>query len=718
MAKIVPNRVIDEIRSRSDIVDVISSRVPLKKSGSSYKACCPFHKEKTPSFIVNPSRESFKCFGCGEGGDVFSFLMKYEGLTFIDAVKTLGNRCGVDVEFDDDDGESSARKRLYALHTELAEFYRRCLLRMKKSEEAREYLKSRDLPEEVLESFKIGYAPEYPGTLEKFAKKHKYTIDELVAAGLGVPLDRPRKGQNLYDRFRGRLMFPIFDTQGRVIAFSGRILHSSKKVAKYVNSPETAIFTKSHVLYGLDKAQRNIVSAPFREAIICEGQIDVMRCHACGFDRAVASQGTAFTNSHANLLKRYADSAVLVFDQDAAGQKSAIRTGAELLSVGISVRVAQMKKGDDPDSFLKNNSPDAFNKILSEAVGLVQFQVKYLRSQEPDPDSAGAAGRISGNVLNTVAVCLNEVHKARMLQEVAQLMNIPESALQSELAGIEEALRRQQEAAERRNQIRADAGDASALTQSSSPTSSQYAEPMIYVDDEVFFTESSHADLSEKRNNKIKNLPEKCDLAVCELLVHTFYDDKSVAEFLMELLPAWLIKGDICRKTVECFYSSLETGEDRIAELQEADEEFREFVGALAVAPDKTGGRENFTVLDLVRDLILKQWSRWCIDSRSRLNHNSSGDSSEENSRRRIDLMLKERELKRWSTGEEIVRTLVAVENEPDEDIEEQAQPRDNSLTARENANEFDAYSETQLSDLENLTPADEVYAEDFYDDY
>lgn len=667
MSNIIPDRVLEEIRSRTSIVDVISSRITLKRSGAVYKACCPFHREKTPSFTVNPAHESFKCFGCGEGGDVFSFLMKHDGMTFTDAVKTLGERCGVEVEFSDDGGNAAVAKRLLALHAEIAEFYRRCLTKMVKAEAARAYLKSRDLPDEIAERFKIGYAPEGSGILEKFASTHQYTIAEMIAAGLAVPLERPRQGENLHDRFRGRLMFPICDTQGRVIAFSGRIMDAAKSPAKYVNSPETEIFKKSRVLYALDKAQRKIVSAPHREAIICEGQIDVIRCHACGFDRAVASQGTAFTEEHAKLLKRYADSAVLMFDQDAAGQKAAVRTGAILLGAGIPVRVARLTPGDDPDSFLRKNPPEAFQKVLDDSIGLVPFHVAYLQAQETDSKSEGAIGRIAEGVLQTVASCHNEIHKARMLQEAAELLRIPETALESELKGIEEAIKRQSESLDRREAARAEVsarGSATAKSKAAPSSSSfdnhvPFDEPMTYLEPEESFGDLGVSGAGASPAGKQMQLPNKTDLSVCELLVHNFYDNVEITSFLVEMLPEWLLPEGLCRRVVHAYYESFQTGTDKVIELQQTDKEANEFIGALAVKPNRAGMHETFFVQDLAHELVLDEWRRWCARRKAELEPKDGTVDTPDVARRRSDFMVSMRNLRRWDTGEPVIRVML-----------------------------------------------------------
>ena len=422
---VIPEAVIEDVRARTDIVQVIGDRVPLKRAGAAWKACCPFHNEKTPSFTVNPQRQSFKCFGCGEGGDVFKFLMKHDGMSFVDAVRYLAEKCGVEVVAEEDDGRTARAKRLYQINAEFAAFCHRCLLKTSAAAGARAYLERRRLDAATVEAFQLGYDPDEWGALDEFARRNRFTPEEMVAAGIGSLPDRPGASANLRDRFHGRLMFPICDQTGRVVAFSARVLDAAKSPAKYVNSPETDVFKKARVLYALDKAQRHIASSKHREAIVCEGQIDVIRCHACGFPRAVASEGTAFTPEHAKLLHRYADSVVELFDADAAGRKAAVRTAAILLAEGLAVRVAEMPAGEDPDSFLLKNPPEAFQRMLDDAVGIVPFHVAFLRAQERDPDGADAAARIVQGVLQTVAACKNAVQKARMLQEVASLTNLP-----------------------------------------------------------------------------------------------------------------------------------------------------------------------------------------------------------------------------------------------------------------------------------------------------
>ena len=436
MAFGIPEQTIEEIKARTDLADLIAGYgIQMKRAGGAYKACCPFHHEKTPSFHIQPSKGFYHCFGCGESGDAIKFVMRYEGLTFLEAARKLASAANIAIE-EKADPQASVRKRLLALHAELAAFYRRCLVAAREAEQARAYLSSRNLPDDIAEKFLIGYAPMNADAMLTWAKKHHFSPEELEAAGVLKP---PRyKGGRWYSPFAGRLMFSIKDRSGRVIGFSGRTLETDKskmRGGKYVNSPETVIFKKSEVLYAFDLAAGRIANAkPVREAIVCEGQIDVIRCHACGFDRAVASQGTAFTNEHVRLLGKVADAAILVFDGDAAGRKAAIRTGGEMLAAGMSVRVARLPQGEDPDSLLNSKGPEAFQSCLDSAESLVAFQVRIALEAESSPNSYDAISRAARAVLELVKCTSSAVMRASLLQEASTLLKIPVSALEEDMA--------------------------------------------------------------------------------------------------------------------------------------------------------------------------------------------------------------------------------------------------------------------------------------------
>ena len=446
----VPHAVLEEIRLNNDVATVIGAYFTLQRSGATFKALCPFHKEKTPSFMVNPQRQTYHCFGCGAGGDVFRFIMDYEKVDFMTAVKMLAQRAGIrlKLESDGDDGQSG-KEALYEINALVAKFYQQFLLKRPEGEAARKYLASRDLPAATIEEFMIGFAPERWDTVLRWAEK-KYTREQLEAAGLVIPA-RPRpevypptaapkatrdptstEGPvRWYDRFRNRLMFPIQDEQGRVVGFSGRVLTAEAEAAKYVNTPETVLFRKGRILYALHKARRAIVES--REAIVCEGQIDVIRCHLAGFPTAVAAQGTAFTADHARILKRYADSIVLVFDADRAGQDAALRAADTFLQVGLVVRIAALPAGEDPDSLIRRkDGVVAFNKLLQEAKSALDFQIDVLTGREK-PDTEAGLMRLATAVVATIARTPNAVQQARLIQQAAVRLAVPETALQQEL---------------------------------------------------------------------------------------------------------------------------------------------------------------------------------------------------------------------------------------------------------------------------------------------
>lgn len=428
MGAIISQQTIEEIRMHNDVADVLGSYLNLKRAGSSFKALCPFHKEKTPSFSVNPQRQSYHCFGCGVGGDVFKFVMEYEGVDFVTAAKLLARRAGLSIQFEQGDTEAASKKdELFKIHEELAQMYQRALMETDGGNVARRYLEARQLDEETITEFLIGYAPARRDTLELWAKKKGYSLELMEAAGL---LTRSEGRTDYYDRFRGRLMFPIRDELSRVIGFSGRLLQDEERASKYVNSPETALFKKSRVLYALDKARRSIVDQ--RQAIVCEGQIDVIRCHQAGFTAAVAPQGTALTEDHARLLKRYAEDVVLVFDADQAGQNAALRSGEVCMTAGLSVQVAPMPPGKDPDSLIREGGSESFQDLLDGSQTLIDFEVDLLSLREDLSKESGLM-RASRAVLNTIALAASDVQRDQLLRQAAHRLNLTEDALRRDL---------------------------------------------------------------------------------------------------------------------------------------------------------------------------------------------------------------------------------------------------------------------------------------------
>ena len=424
----IPQETIEEIRSRCDIVEVVGSYLPqLKRRGSTFKCNCPFHQEKTPSFTVNEARQIYHCFGCGAGGDVFRFVMEYEKVDFVTAVKMLGGRVGVEIVFEGGAPEEGAQKDvLYRLHADAAAFYHRLLLAAPEGEAARRYLAGRELPDEVVKAFQIGFAPDGWDGLIAHARKKGYTIEQIEAAGLAVASER----NSHYDRFRNRLMFPICDQMGRVIGFSGRVMDAEAKAAKYVNSPETPLFHKNRVLFAFDKARKPIVEA--RRAIVVEGQIDAIRCHQAGLRNVVASQGTALTENHARLIKRYADEVVLVLDADAAGVKAALGSSEIFVAAELSVRVATLPEGEDPDSLIRKSGAETFSELVGQAVPALDFLVDCLGKREGMESEAGRM-RVVRAALELIAKCPSAARRDTLLARAAELLGVSPQALAQDL---------------------------------------------------------------------------------------------------------------------------------------------------------------------------------------------------------------------------------------------------------------------------------------------
>jgi DNA primase len=404
---------LERIRTASDIVDVIGAYLPLKKAGANFTALCPFHKEKSPSFNVNPHKQIFHCFGCHKGGDVFTFVKDYENIGFVDAVRRLAERAKIPLEFDNNPAEQQSRHlkdELLQIHEQITQRWQNCLANEAAGQMARDYLAKRGVSAEAIKLFRLGAVPDAWDDTVNWAKSKNYELPLVEKAGLII---RKEDTDRFYDRFRGRLMFPICDEQGRVVGFSGRILSGDEKTAKYVNSPETAIFTKSKVFFGLDKSKRALLDA--QSAIVCEGQLDLIACFMAGVQNVVAPQGTAFTDQHARIIKRYVDEVILCFDSDEAGQNAAVRSLDHLLASGIAVRVAVMPKPHDPDSFIKANGGEAFRKLVESADGFFDYYLHRLCATNEITTDKGR------NIfLRDMAVAVRKTGSAVLIDKYAQ----------------------------------------------------------------------------------------------------------------------------------------------------------------------------------------------------------------------------------------------------------------------------------------------------------
>ena len=411
MAGRISQSTLDKIRAASDIIEVIGGYFPLKKAGGNYVALCPFHNEKSPSFNVNPQRQIYHCFGCNAGGDVFKFLQEYEHLEFVEAVRRLAERAGIVFEFEQNPQAEKTRNqknRLLHVHAELAKRWHDVLINEDIGQPARDYLKSRGITRGAAELFQLGFAPESWEDTVNWAREKSFDLGLMEESGLVANRDGKR-----YGRFRGRLMFPINDEQGRVIGFSGRVLEAEVKAAKYVNSPETVLFHKSRVFYGLDKARREILDA--ESALVCEGQLDTMACYMAGLKNVVAPQGTALTAEHARILKRYTSEVVLCFDSDTAGQEAAVRSFDSLLESELAVRVMKVPAPHDPDSYIREQGIDAFRDLMDKAPGFFDFYLNHLLGEHNVQQERGQR-----EVIKAMGLAVRKTKDAVLLDGCAQ----------------------------------------------------------------------------------------------------------------------------------------------------------------------------------------------------------------------------------------------------------------------------------------------------------
>ena len=605
MAMGITESVIEDIKSRIDLAELISSYgIQVKHAGATAKACCPFHHEKTPSFNINSAKGFYHCFGCGESGDAIKFVQKQEGLTFVEAVKKLAEQCGV-------------------------------------KEIAREYLKSRALDGAVAEDWGIGYAPNGVSNILRWAEKYKYTPEELEAAGVIKAPTRP--GDSGYHRFAGRLMFPVRDKQGRVVAFSGRQLVEKKNSGKYVNSPETAIFKKSNVLFGFDRASRAIGKDPHCEVIVCEGQIDCIRLHSSGFANAVAGQGTAFTEEHVRMLKRVASQAVLVYDDDAAGHKATIRSAGMLLAAEIPVRVVSLPDGDDPDSFLRTKGAEAFRALLEKGESIISFQCRVERAKERDPASIDAVARVSKAVLDavarvskavlaTIAACSSAVLRASMVGEASKLLGLPSAALTEEL----EASRKKMSAAPRHQ--------ASAVQEYS-------------VDDDGVGGQPSTSDfqLSTPPAADAEEVvpPPPREIAFMQFLMSN-ERDKTLDGMIGEFLPREVFAHGFTWRFVETWRMEAASGEDAFAAFAASlTGQERAWLDAVLVEVGKTQS-STLSATDIMQDFVRSFWEAHLKQVRGTLP--AVGDSEANKERMKITMDLKRLRQARWAVVKDMIR--------------------------------------------------------------
>lgn len=427
---------VEEVKSKVDLVEVISSYLPLKKMGRNLGGLCPFHAEKTPSFMVSPERQVWKCFGCSEGGDVFTFLEKIEGWDFREALEELAKRAGVKLKSFEPTDKSQIREKLIEINKLTVKLYSHLLNNHPAGERARKYLTGRGIKKETWEKFRLGYSPDSWDTLFNFFVKHKIAVSDVAMSGLVIA--RSGNDRSFYDRFRDRLVFPLSDSRGTVMGFSGRVLDQTAKEAKYVNTSETPIFQKGALLFGLDIGRSAIRDK--NEAVLVEGEFDVLSSYQAGVENVVASKGTALTDKQAAMLSRLAENVVLCFDTDIAGD-SASRRGIELLDMaGVTVRVADLGSAKDPDEFAQKD-PKGFKAAISKASNIYDYLIDSA-VERFDAATADGQKKIGREILPVLSKISDDLVRAHYIEKLAKVLGLDvglvAQAVEKKIGNIEE----------------------------------------------------------------------------------------------------------------------------------------------------------------------------------------------------------------------------------------------------------------------------------------
>ncbi len=428
---IIPENKIEEIRTAANIVDIISDYVQLKKRGKNFIGNCPFHSEKTPSFTVSPEKQIYHCFGCHAGGNVFKFLMDYESISFVEAVQDVAKKTGITLDIEENfrPEQQSEQEILYDINTVAAKYFSENLLNSLQGEYAREYFKSRKIKTQTQRIFGLGYALQNWDGFLNHAKANNVDLDKAKSLGLIDAKD----GGGYYDKFRSRIMFPIFSPNGRVIAFGGRILDKAENTAKYLNSPESAIYSKRKSLYGLFHSKDEI--RKHDKAILVEGYIDLISLYQNGVKNVVASLGTALTEEQAQLLSRYTKNIVVFYDADPAGIKASIRSIEILVKQNFDVKIAEMPEGEDPDTFINKFGKDDFNELVNKSLNFLEYQTAQLEKQGMfnDPSKQTEAVR---QLIQSASFVSDELKRTIFLKNIAKKFNLRERLLETEIEKI------------------------------------------------------------------------------------------------------------------------------------------------------------------------------------------------------------------------------------------------------------------------------------------
>ena len=424
----IPESKIEEVRTSASVVDVVSEFVQLRKRGKNYIGLCPFHNEKTPSFTVSEEKQIFHCFGCHTGGNVFKFLMEFQKISFVESVQQLADQLGITIDYEQAgySEQQTEQEIYYDINTETAKYFSNLLLNDDEGKFAREYFQKRNIKTQTMRTFGLGYALRGWENFINISKEKGFDEDKIIALGL---VGRNKEGR-VYDKFSGRIIFPIFSPNGRVVAFAGRIMDDKEKSAKYLNSPESLVYIKGRTLYGLSHAKDDI--RKLDKAILVEGYMDLISLYQNGAKNVVAVSGTALTDDQVQLLSRYTKNVVLLFDSDTAGIKASMRSIELLLKRDMEVKIVSLPEGEDPDSFINEHGKDEFDELIKKAENFLEYQTRYYDSLGKFDDPATAAEAIR-ELVKPVALINDELKRTLLLKNIAKKFNIREKLLESEL---------------------------------------------------------------------------------------------------------------------------------------------------------------------------------------------------------------------------------------------------------------------------------------------
>ncbi|MBM3248791.1 MAG: DNA primase [Candidatus Omnitrophica bacterium] len=433
MPGLIPQDIIDRILDANDIAEIISGYIPLKRAGRNFKALCPFHHEKTPSFTVSPDRQIYHCFGCGAGGNVFSFLMKYERMEFPEAVEMLAKKVGISIpKTEPADKNAGIAEKLFSINELASKFYHDILFNSKEAGSVRAYLEKRGISSETAKKFRLGFAPDKWDALINYLRQKNFSLSLIDKTGL---ISSREDSSGYYDRFRDRIIFPIFDIKDRIVGFGARVTNDT--LPKYINSPETPIYVKGKNLFGLNFTKDEI--RKHDSVVVVEGYLDFIIPYQAGIHNIVASLGTALTIEQIRIIKRYTQNAIILFDPDLAGELATLRSLDLFLSLDMNVRLVSLPKGFDPDSFVRDKGADKLKELIEDAVDLFDYKLDLLK-EKYDIIKAQGKAKIAEEMLATISKIKNEVLKESYLKKLSEILSVKEDALLKELSKVKDGI--------------------------------------------------------------------------------------------------------------------------------------------------------------------------------------------------------------------------------------------------------------------------------------